>query len=132
MLFRSEGSTITRNDDSSLKLITINPSEFATSIHLPDDATIVMLETTGRDGANTPGTVGLDIVTTLGRTTFAGAASVMATTTSAGGGSVWNTTSIATPVVDNGTHSYWVRVKMSGPSTLFAVRVLYRVTSPLP
>lgn len=128
------GATIRRDDDGGLQVFDDGVSEFVTCVHLPDGATVVMVETLGHDGATNP--LG-NITTTFGRTSFAGTALVMATTTSAAGGSVWNTTSISSPIVDNNTNSYWLRVGLGGgippfDCTLFAVRVLYRVSNPLP
>ena len=40
-------------------------------------------------------------------------------------------------VVNNNTHAYWLRVRLGGglapfDCTVFAVRILYRVSTPLP
>ncbi len=111
-----------------------SPKQFATSVQLPDGARVVMLEVLGHDGATS---TGFDIVTTLGRSTFSGASFLMATSTSEFGGSVWQTTSISSPDIDNDTNSYWVRVSLGGgvppfDTTLYAIRILYEITQPLP
>lgn len=110
-------------------------NEFAGPVHLPDGATIIALEVLGHDGSTVSGA---DVNATLGRTSFSGGTLAMATVSSQQGGGVWQTTSILSPVVDNDTHSYWVRVSLFGgavpPSdvTLRAIRIIYRITQPLP
>jgi hypothetical protein len=111
-----------------------NLNDFACSVHLPDGATIVALEALGHDGSTS---TGQDIVTTLGRTSFSGSSADMASVNSIVGGSVWQTTAIAFPVVNNNTHAYWLKVRLGGgtapfDTTIFAVRILYRITVPLP
>lgn len=101
---------------------------FATSVQLPDGVTVVMLEALGHDGSGG----NFQINTRLGRTNFSGEAEEMALASSADGGSVWQDLEIASPVIANGTHSYWVRVNMGGLTTLRAVRILYEITQPLP
>lgn len=128
----SSGAIYERTD---VGLNVIGPlKSFATSVQLPDGATVVMLEVHGRDAATA---AGFDIVTTLGRTEFTGTSFLVATASSEFGGSVWQTTSITSPVVDNDTNSYWVRVSLGGgippfDTTLRAIRILYEITEPLP
>jgi len=103
-----------------------SPKSFATSVQLPDGATVVMLEVHGHDGATS---TGFDIVTTLGRTAFSGTAFLMASVSSEGGGSVWQETTITSPIIDNDTNAYWVRVSLGGgippfDTTLHAIRIL--------
>jgi hypothetical protein len=126
------GGTFSRTD-SGLSVFG-NLNEFACGVHLPDGATIIFMEATGRDGTTS---VASDITVTLGRTSFGGVSSTLASVNSGVGGSVWTTSSIASPVVNNNTHAYWVKVRLGGgfapfDNTFFGMRILYQVSSPLP
>lgn len=133
VLHDDSNGAIYERTDAGLNVLG-SPKAFATSVQLPDGATVVMLEVLGHDGATS---TGFDIVTRLGRTTFSGNSSLMATASSEGGGSVWQETTIDSPIIDNDTNSYWVRVTLGGgippfDATLHAIRILYEITQPLP
>jgi hypothetical protein len=105
---------------------------FYASPHLPDGATVIAFELLGRDEYPPS-----DMVCALGRTNFQGATAVMAEVITNLGGQAWQTTNVAYPVIDNDTHAYWVRMTMGGGGPgfehrVFAIRILYSVTQPLP
>lgn len=111
-----------------------NYAEYVACPHLPHNAEIIALELVGYDGA--PGD--WNIRCALGRTHIQGGTLEMAVVESLTGGNVWQTSTVFYPYVDNVTHSYWVRVTMAGwgdPETehvLRAVRIIYRISQPLP
>ncbi|MEZ4652984.1 MAG: hypothetical protein R3E12_05070 [Candidatus Eisenbacteria bacterium] len=108
-------------------------ADYVACVHLPDGATIIAMELWGHDGW-----ASRDMTCTIGRTNVSAGTLEMGTiVTNVGSGPAWQTTSILFPTVDNDTHAYWIRARLSGSGgslehILTAVRIIYQITQPLP